>query len=151
AYTAKEAIRVALAAVPKQIISERVVYTILAENHGFEWRYNIPPVAIKYIAFANKKQGINGAIFEFIPESVLKQFQQVESTISKKKIASIFTTGFIKTIQNGKPTLSDKLVHTIRISHPEFDELKEQFISQVTLLTQQAIEEYSRGEIKLRE
>lgn len=151
AYTAKEAIRLALDAVPKKIIANRVIYTILAENHAFEWRYDIPPVAIKYCAFSNKTKGVNGAIFEIIADKVWKKFQEVDSTISKKKIACLFSSGLIKAIEDGKPVLSNKILVTIKREILDFETYKENFLKYVKILIQQATEEYLDGDLKLRD
>ncbi len=151
ANTAKESIQLILKAAPKKVVAERVNYTILAENHGFEWRYDIPQVAIRFFAFSNKIKGVNGSVFEIIPNEVLKKFQKVESKITKKKMAALFTTGYIKSSQNNKPVLSDELLEKMELKVKGFDADKKKFLQNMRSLIKAGISDYKKSKIKLRD
>lgn len=151
AYTAQEVIRLILESATKDAIASRVIYTILAENHAFEWRYDIPPIAIKYIAFSNKIKGVNGAIFEIIPDDILKEFQKIDKDITKKKICSLFTSGLVKEASDGKIFLNDALLLIMESELPHFRKLKTEFIERIKSLISSAIQEYLDGNLKLRD
>jgi hypothetical protein len=151
AFTAKESISIVLSSLPKEKISKRIIYTIIAENHGFEWRYDIPPVAIKYYAYANKKSGVNAAIYEILSDEIFNEFVKADGTISKKKVTCLFSNGLVKAIKDNKPILSDDLLMKIKAKLPNFEAYKSDFITEAELLAKQAIDEYRTSKLKLRD
>lgn len=110
-HAAKSCIELILAALPKKKIPKRILYTIIAENHHFEWHYDVPPVAIRYYAFSRIIPGVNGAVFDFISDSIAKIFRNERGSIIKKQLANIFVNGFSKQIFNGVPLFSKELAN----------------------------------------
>lgn len=80
ANSASASARLLVGALPADKKLDRVVFTMVAENHGFEWHYDIPPVAIQYYAFSKKIVGVNNAVLRFLSteqQEVLNKFTKI--------------------------------------------------------------------------
>lgn len=75
----------------------RIKATIIAENHFFEWHYNLPKVTIQFFAYAKLIQGLNGNIGHFIPERLFDQIKQTFPDVeSYNHAAGIVIGGALK-------------------------------------------------------
>lgn len=148
AWTAKESIDLVLKAVPKNKISNRVLYTIVAEHHGFEWHYDVSPVAIRYYSFSKKIRGVNGSVFEIVSDRTIEVFKKYKSDLSKRHLANIFLNGINKISKNGKPQFSDNLLHDLELNFKRFNALKKNFYLKIEKLIESGILEYKKEKIR---
>lgn len=150
AYSAKESIRVVINAAPKRIIPNRVLYTIVAENHGFEWHYNIPPVAIRYYAFSNLKRGINNAIFEIIPDSIWHKANDKLPIKSRKELANLLLNRLSKRLKNKTPYFKEFSENEITKQFPQYKQTLKAIQKRIDKLIAQGIAEYKSGKTEFK-
>lgn len=136
----------------KNNLENRIVFTIVAENHGFEWHYDISPIAIQYYAFSKNISGRNNVILRLLSEG--EQIQLDRST--EPYLAPTEVDGQTRKMDllfNGQIKVPSRSADTIpSYAHisPSADllQLKSQVEGRLMVLIQEAIEEYTQGHIK---
>lgn len=129
----------------------RVVFTIVAENHGFEWHHDVPPVAIQYYAFSKRIIGVNNSILRFLSEAqqrALDEFTKIylhptEIDGQTRKMDLLFN-GQVKVLSGeggGCPAYRHILASNDFIIFKS--EVENQLINQI----REAIEAYRKGQI----
>lgn len=146
AWAAKETIRLILGAADKNKIANYILYTIIAEHHGFEWHYTLPPVAIKFYSFSKKIPGVNGSIFEIISDEAWNKFKKYKKDLSKKQLANLFLNGIIKASGSKEPEFSKELGNKL-LKIASFKEAKKDIKNRIEYLIDIAINEYKSGKI----
>lgn len=148
AWTAKESMNLVLKAVPKNKTANRVLYTIVAEHHGFEWHYDVSPVAIRYYSFSKKIRGVNGSVFEIVSDKTIDFFRKYKNDLNKRRLANVFLNGINKISKDNKPQFSDNLSCELELRMKRFNILKKNFYLKVEKLVKSGIIEYKEGKIK---
>lgn len=152
ANSASASARLLVSAIPAEKKLSRVVFTIVAENHGFEWHYDLPPIAIQYYAFSKRIVGVNNAILRLLSEdqqTLLNQLTQPylerpEIDGQTRKMDILFN-GYVKVSSRAHGVAP----HYKHISpHAELLQFKDEVEARLTELIHEAIEEYTHGEIK---
>lgn len=156
ALTAKAAISAVCKSIPADSKPKRLLYTIIAENHGFQWRYDLDPVAIRYYAFGNKirdgQHHINGSIFYTIGDEIFEKYKNFElqcdeltpKPIERKHLAAILTDGRLKTSKDKIPVLTEDFLDEIKRQVIDFEQDKTQFINDVVKLIREVIDNESK-------
>ena len=145
-WTAKTSIELVLSALPKNKIADRVLYTIVAENHWFQWHYDLPPVSIRYYAFSKKIPGVNGAVFEMISDLEWKSIKL--NGMGKRPLLNIILNGVRKSRSGLTPVFTDETAKKLE-KNQKFKKLKTKMLRQIDALVTEGIKEYKAGKIKL--
>lgn len=126
--------------------------TIIAENHFFEWHYNIPRASIMYFAYCPLIQGLNGNIGYFIPGDLFKDI----SSLIKEKIAynhamAIIVGGALKKKDsNGIPYFDYAIESNFKNNIDNYDDKKNSLMDRLEELVKNGVDKYKAGEIKFR-
>lgn len=152
AHSASASASLVVNALPPSVREDRILFTIIAENHGFEWHYDIPPIAIQYYAFSKKLPGINNAILRF---SSQEQQQMINEHIGPYLNAAD-TDGQTRKMDilfNNQVKVQSRLDNEVpyfkqvAVSTPEVQTLRTDLQNELINLIHQAMEEYQDGRI----
>lgn len=152
ANSASACARLLAAALPPSLVQNRITFTIVAENHGFEWHHDVPPIAIQYYAFSKRIVGVNNAVLRFL-------------TAEQQQALNECTKMYLHTAEADGQTRKMDLLFNQRVKVPSraagvapvFQEiaatenlvkLKARVESELMLLVREAIEEYRQRQIK---
>lgn len=161
ALTAKAVLKLLLK-VEEKVNPNNLIYTIIAENHGFQWKYDVPasegfvPLPIRYYAYGNKQRWYdfdkkqeyhaNGTVFSVMPDDIFSKYKGRYNLIcknkdfAKKHLISLFLDGRIKVSKEGVLVLSHDLLTEVQSRTESFEEDRTRFIDKVENLVRKAIE-----------
>ena len=149
AITAKECFNLILQA-NKDI--EHLNATIVAENHFFEWHYDMPRVSIKFFAYAPLIQGLNGNIGYFIPDALFKKMSSIKTNVlSHNHAMAIIIGGALKKIgADGKSYFDFTIENDLKEQITDYETKKTLLLNELSNIVDEGVEEYKAGEIKFR-
>jgi len=149
AITAKECFNLILQA-NKDI--EHLNATIVAENHFFEWHYDMPRVSIKFFAYAPLIQGLNGNIGYFIPVDLFKKISSIQTNVlSHNHAMAIIIGGALKKIgADGKSYFDFTIENDLKEQITDYETKKTLLLNELSNIVDEGVEEYKAGEIKFR-
>jgi len=149
AITAKECFNVILKA--KENI-DHLNATIVAENHFFEWHYDMPKVSIKFFAYAPLIQGLNGNIGYFTPVDLFKKISSIQTNVlSHNHAMAIIIGGALKKIgADGKSYFDFTIENDLKEQITDYETQKTLLVSELSNIVDEGVEEYKAGEIKFR-
>lgn len=143
--------RLLAGALPEDAAQKRIVFTIVAENHGFEWHHDVPPIAIQYYAFSKRIVGVNNAVLRFLTadqQRALNEFTKIyldpTEIDGQTRKMDVLCNGQLKV-----PSRTAGVAPVFRevAVKANLAELKSQVESELILLIREAIEEYKQRQI----
>lgn len=151
ANSASACARLLADALPESTAQNRVVFTIIAENHGFEWHHDIPPIAIQYYAFSKRIVGINNAVLRFL----IADQQQALNEFTKMYLDPTEVDGQTRKMDllcNGQvkiPSRTAGVAPAFRevAANVDLTKLKSQVEGELMLLIREAVAEYKQKHI----
>ena len=149
AITAKESFNLILQA-NKDI--EHLNGTIIAENHFFEWHYDMPKVSIKFFAYAPLIQGLNGNIGYFIPDDLFKKISSIQTNVlSHNHAMAIIIGGALKKIgADGKSYFDFTIENDLKKQITDYETKKTLLVSELSKIVNEGVAQFKTGEIKFR-
>lgn len=125
---------------------------ILAENHFFEWHYNLPKVSVNFFAYSRLIQGLNGNIAHFVPE---KLYQKISSTIegvtSYNHAMAIVLGGALKSKNAEDRPFFNIEVDQICVEKIDgYSKQKKLLIKELEELVAESLKSYSQNKIAFR-
>ncbi len=123
--TAKNVIELVINA---KSLSDTIDYTLVAENHFFEWRHNIPSINLKYYAHAKVLPSYNNLIAYIVPRNVYTKIGGIlEREVNPHNYSlALITSGLVKNRGNGVPYYDDSKEKILFEEYPEYKVVKEQ-------------------------
>jgi hypothetical protein len=125
---------------------------IIAENHFFEWHYNMPKIRINYFSYSRLIQGLNGNIGYFIPKKLfLELISFIPEIKSYNHAMAIVIGGGLKTKDNDETPFYDfTITNRILKKHSDYMHEKNSLIKELNRLVFQGVEEYKNKMITFR-
>lgn len=125
---------------------------IIAENHFFEWHYNMPKVSVNFFPYARLIQGLNGNIGRFIPDNLFKEmaFQISEIRSYNHAMAIIFGGAFKRKDERGIPYFDQDIETVLRKNIIDYDYQKFSMKEMLKNLVLEGIERYKHNKIYFR-
>lgn len=125
---------------------------IIAENHFFEWHYNIPKVSINFFPYSRLIQGLNGNIGQFIPDDLFSEMKsQLPEIRSYNHAMSIIFGGALKRKNEKGISFFDFNVESdLKKNIPDYYKKKTSLHVHLNNLVLESIEKYKQGKIYFR-
>ena len=125
--------------------------TIIAENHFFEWHYNLPKVSVRFFAYSRLIQWLNGNIGHFVPGKLFYEIQSVIPEVqSYNHVMAIVLGGGLKKQENGKPYFDEKIEKILEENIKDYKIQKENLENELKNLIKEGVEEYKEEKITFR-
>lgn len=125
--------------------------TIIAENHFFEWHYDMPKVSVRFFAYARLIQWINGIVGHFIPnelfEKIKKEIPEVET---HNDAMAIVIGGGLKRVAGDEPYYDLAVNNVLKEKIENYEARQEELMRELRDLVKQGVEGYKEGKIKFR-
>ena len=132
-----------------KVLPQPLNCVIVAENHFFEWRYQLPQINLRFFAHAKVFPGINQIFAHLISNSEFNLIQSWSDQITDKQQAvALLLSGKYKVFTGDSVYFDEKLEPELLSAHAEYLPLKQSLQQKVEFLVQQGIEGYRRQEIK---
>ena len=142
----------------------RILFTIVADNHGFEWHHDIPPIAIQYYSFSRKNKGKNNAALRLLSneeqeqlnqftQPYLNQFYKNEEQAKRDgqtKRMNLLFNSMIKVPSNStdeRPRFEDIPVEQFLDGGAHFIQFRSNIEDKIIALICEAVVEYKAGKI----
>jgi hypothetical protein len=125
--------------------------TIVAENHFFEWHWDLPGVAIRYFAPARLLYGLQHNIAHCLPSGLVTSAQPMLGTgYGHHELIALVLSGAVKR-QGEKSGFFDE-TPAIRLSDqmPDFQSVRDAFQREFAGLVENGVREFLDGTIKFR-
>lgn len=160
ANSASECAKLVTRDLPEIQKHNRILFTIIADNHGFEWHYDVPPVAIQYYSFSRRNKGKNNAALRILSDedqAILNGFTEPyldkeDKADGQTKKMNLLFNGMVKV-----PTYSGDGMSKPRFKHVSMDksifnsvnflEFRSKIEKNLFTLIRDAIDEYKEGKL----
>lgn len=125
--------------------------TIVAENHIFVWRHDVPGIAVRFLPFAMVLAGYNGNFGYLIPDETLKCMEPiVGAPIDRNKALALLLGGKVKA-KNGLTSYFDTNLESKLFEQvPEYGNKKAECKKNIKDLVEKGIDEYRKGLIEFK-
>lgn len=126
--------------------------TIIAENHFFEWHWDMTKISINFFAYAPLIQGLNGNIAYFIPEDFYKKISLVQTdVISFNHAMAIIIGGALKRKNaDGKSYFDSTVEIVLKKQIHDYETQKKMLMSELDKVVDEGIGQFKTGKIKFR-
>jgi len=126
--------------------------TVIAENHFFEWHYDMPQVSIQFFAYARLIHGLNGNIGHFVPEDMFENIKKKIPGVTSYNHAMAIVTGngFKRTNDQGIPYFDTDVTSICSKHIPEYHQKEKLLVNELNDLVEKGIEGYKNGTITFR-
>ena len=126
--------------------------TIIAENHFFEWHYDMPQISLNFFAYAPLIQGLNGNIAHFIPEDLYREISSTQADgISYNHAMAIIIGGALKRKgTDGRSYFDFTIGDVLKKQIADYETKKTALISELGKVVNEGIGQFKTGEIKFR-
>src|SRR3989344_7194591 len=117
--------------------------TIIAENHFFEWHYEILNVSVKFYAYARLIQGLNGIIGYFISDDLYNEaIEFIEDINDYNDLMALIVGGALKRVRNNESYYDFEVEKVLEEKIKDYPKRKEVLIEELKSLVKQGVEEY---------
>jgi hypothetical protein len=148
ALVAKNCIELILAKRPE---IEHLNVTIVAENHFFEWHSFIPKLSVRFFAYSELIQWLNGNISYIIPKNLFNEIKNnIPGVESYPHAMAIIIGGGLKRIETEKPYFDFEIEKKLGNTIESYKEQKEILMNEIRELVSEGIEEFKTGKIRFR-
>ncbi|MBI4097891.1 MAG: hypothetical protein HY426_02520 [Candidatus Levybacteria bacterium] len=130
---------------------EHIDATIIAENHFFEWHWDLPKVSVKFFAYARLIQWINGTIGHFIPDELFEKIKKEISEVETHNDAmAAVVGGGLKKVADSKPYYDLGVNEVLKTKIGNYEEKQKELMNELRDLVKTGVEDYKSGKIKFR-
>lgn len=126
--------------------------TIIAENHFFEWHYDIPQVSLSFFAYCPLIQGLNDNIAHFIPQDLFEEIKKVsdEEMAYNFAMAAVIGGGIKRMKEDGTGYFDTEILTKITSKIPGFKKRQAKLFEDLDALVQEGIRNYKEGKVEFR-
>ncbi|MDC0449142.1 phosphoribosyltransferase [bacterium] len=124
-------------------ISSTIEYTLVAENHFFEWRHGIENIDLRYFASAKVLPGYNNLLAFIVPRDVYTKIAEIlnREVMLHSYAFALLTSGLVKDRGNGKPYYDDTKEKTVIANYPKYISEKEKLNKDLKNLIERILNE----------
>lgn len=126
-------------------------FTIVAENHFFEWHVNDPRFAVRYFAPARLLYGLENNLAFCLPDSLRKTAcAALQQELSQHHLITLILGGALKRIQNGVPIYDSSLAKPLLEAGSDYQAARLAFITGIEAWIATSFERYANGDITFK-
>lgn len=127
------------------------VCTIVAENHFFEWHWDQPGIAVRYLAPARLLYGLQHNIAYCLPGDLMEEARRcVDPEISHHELMAMVVAGSVKRMRRDAAFFDEAPARLVASRIPDFPARRERFLLDFEGWVQSGVRKYRDGEIRFR-
>ncbi|MBS0519569.1 MAG: hypothetical protein JSR90_12830 [Proteobacteria bacterium] len=128
-----------------------IVCTIVAENHFFEWHWDQPGIAVRYLAPARLLYGLQHNIAHCLPNDLREEARRcVDPKIGHHELMAMVVAGSVKRMRGDTAFFDEAPARLVASRIPDFQARRERFLLDFEGWVQSGVRKYRDGEIRFR-
>lgn len=124
--------------------------TIVAENHFFEWHWDQPGVAVRYLAPARLLHGLQHNIAHCLPDDLVMDARRIDPAIGHHELMAMVVAGMAKRLERGVAFFDDAPAHALTSRIAGFAARRADFMDDFEGWIAEGIRQRRNGEILFR-
>jgi hypothetical protein len=123
----------------------------VAENHFFEWHWDLPGVAVRYLAPARLLYGLQHNIAYCLPDALVAEARlRFDPEISHHELLALVTAGAVKRMDGGMAFYDNAPARSLASRVPDFAAARERFMWDFENWVDSGLRRYRDGHLNFR-
>lgn len=125
--------------------------TIVAENHFFEWHWDQPGIAVRYLAPARLLHGLQHNIAYCLPDGLVKEARlRFDPEISHHELLALVAAGAVKRMRGDVAFYDEAPARSLACRVADFPAARGRFLRDFENWVDSGLRRYRDGEIRFR-